>query len=180
MRAERVALRPAQVGDIPFANALHADGEATWLLGYANRPAGPIAVSSWLDQLGRADDAELFTVVQLVEPLGATPIGFVWFEQISPRGNANVSIAFFPRVKARYYVDVAGLAGQWAFLRQGLHRLTAPVLAGNDGASKWLKFVGFELEGVLKEARYAAGCMRNVELWGAMRRDVCWIPDWEA
>ena len=56
----------------------------------------------------------------------------------------------------------------YAFAERNLHRVTARVVEGNEGSKRIWETLGFEHEGVLRDAEFVNGAYRDVHVYGVL------------
>lgn len=98
------------------------------------------------------------------------PVGFAWafdVNDVTGHGEIGYWIAADERGQG-YATETVGLLSEWAFHDRQLHRLQARVFEGNEASMRVLKKVGFEREGVLREAYRVEGEYVDATLFGLL------------
>lgn len=151
LRGERVTLRPMTDADAPHAVRWANDADFAWFQ-WGRRPGrfpDDEAVRKWMDVI--AEHRGLMFVIDY----DGRPIGQANYRDVQPKGkSAEVGIGIgepglWGKGLGR---EALGLLVRHLVDDLGLHRITLSVLAYNDRAIASYKAVGFEVEGIERDA----------------------------
>ncbi|KAF2957856.1 GCN5 family acetyltransferase [Thermotoga sp. Ku-13t] len=100
------------------------------------------------------------------------PIGFVSFDVRWINRNAYITYYLIPEKRGKGLGKAMVLeAIKFAFDTLNMNRITAEVYEYNDASIALLRSVGFELEGVMKKAKYHAGRYHDIHIYGLLREN---------
>lgn len=102
-----------------------------------------------------------FAIVDAANRLAGTAGFFDWAD-----GQAELAYDLAPQHWGKGLASAACLAlCEWGFAELKLARIKACVLSGNRTSARVLEKCGFELEGMVREARHADGTARDYKLY---------------
>ena len=146
LEGDRVTLNVAQAEDDEFLVRLWNEQSVRYPAGLR----GPESADDLADVVGGSDDCR-FIVCRDGQPIGDVMLfGVDWTAR-----SGELAYAIHPDETGQgFATDAAGLCLRHAFEGMGLHRVRAKVVAGNDASIRVLEKLGFEHEGVRREAHY--------------------------
>ena len=159
--------------DLTAAVMLHCNAERRLYVS----AGGPLTVpeaEKWLRDVVENDNTKAFAIVHLATD---RTVGFIVFEDLrASRHNATVTIGLTELAGVGVGMEACLLGGQYIFHREGVHRVTAPVIAGNLLSERLMMRLGFRVEGRVREAAWVAGQYRDLMMYGLLRREATWLP----
>ncbi len=97
-------------------------------------------------------------------------IGYVQFDLRLINKNAYITYYVKPEYRGKGFGNIIiSIAIDFAFKEMGLRRLTAEVYEYNERSVNLLKALGFEVEGVLREAKYHNERFWDIIIMGLLR-----------
>ena len=158
--------------DLPVLARWHADAGFLRLLdARAAKPQSEDDVSKWVENAQRNTNDYLFAV----RPLASEDLlGFVELDGIHwNRGVAWLAIAIGDRDNWGKGIgtEALDLILRFAFHELNLHRVQLTVFAYNDRAIAVYEKLGFQREGVLREALYRDNARYDMYIYGLLRRE---------
>ena len=164
LRGTKVCLVPFDRRHFEPTRAWANDLELSRLLDRA-RPVSDVEHENWTASLHGREDCVLFAI----EATGSHHVGNVWLWAIDPRHrNAEVRIVVGETQALGRGIgsEAIRLIADYARDRLNLRRLYAYVLATNPRARRAFEKAGFELEGTLRQDRWAGERYADVWLLG--------------
>lgn len=175
LRGARVRLTALNPDDLPTIARWQQNAEFLRLFDAC--PAAPkneTALSRWLEERSKANDAFLFAVRPLDsdELLGYAELdGILWAHQSSW---LSMAIGDPSQWDKGYGTEAMQLLLAFAFRELNLHRVQLTVFAYNQRAIALYENLGFQREGVYRELLQRDGARHDMLLYGLLRRE------WEA
>lgn len=167
LKGDRLTLRVAKQSDDAFLVRLW-NAES---VRYPSGLRGPFSADDVADVVGGEDDCR-FLACRDEEPVGDILLQDVdWTTR-----QCELGYAIDPDESGQgYATEAADLALKHAFDGMGIHRVHAKVVEGNDASMRVLEKLGFEREGVLREAHYNQyGDYEDWHLFGLLESE--WDP----
>jgi RimJ/RimL family protein N-acetyltransferase len=176
LHGDQVILRPMERVDIPRLWEFCQDLEISLIMGGGGRPT-PLAAAEQIYEDNWANppaDAVRFGI----EAHGGVLIGGAELSHIDWQ-NRSCEVAVWIGDHTYRRIGCGGDALQvavtYAFKVLGMHRLSMRIAASNEAAKACYASVGFQEEGLAREARYLDGEYGDVALYGLLRTD--WAND---
>jgi RimJ/RimL family protein N-acetyltransferase len=171
MSGRRVSLRPAMPGDIGAACLLHCVPELRAPIA-GGGPLSPTQAAEWLDGMIRSQEAKLFAIHSKAR---GRAVGFLWVDALF-HARGCWSVALTESVPHGYGAEATALGVQYAFQREGLHRVSVAVAEHNRLSRRHVMRLGFREEGRYREACCAAGVRYDLILYGLLDREATYLP----
>ncbi|WP_041075644.1 GNAT family N-acetyltransferase [Thermotoga caldifontis] len=100
------------------------------------------------------------------------PVGFVSFDVRWINRNAYITYYLVPEKRGKGLGKAMVLeAVRFAFDTLNMNRITAEVYDYNDASIALLRSIGFELEGVMRKAKYHTGRYHDIHIYGLLREN---------
>jgi len=165
LRGERVTLHPVEEADLEFLQECVNHPRVRQGIGsYA--PYNRRQEREWFEELG--DDEAVFVVCADDDPAGVVGLHDV----DGTFGTAEVGYYLHPEAWGNgYMTDAVHQVVGYAFTERRLHRVSARCFAHNDASRRVLERVGFEREGVHREAAFVDGDYVDVYYYGLLDRE---------
>ena len=183
LRSRRVFLRPAEREDIPTFLQWLADGDVSE--GLATRaPWSRVAEESWFDELQRAQNKTIWHFVICLRE-GGRPIGFCALHDVDPvNGSTELGIGIGETSEwdKGYGTEAMHVLLDFAFGELRLHRVFLHVFDFNERAIHVYERIGFQHEGVKREAYYRHGRHHDMHVMGILAEEWSAVertPTWE-
>ena len=183
LRSRRVFLRPAEREDIPTFLQWLADGDVSE--GLATRaPWSRVAEESWFDELQRAQNKTIWHFVICLRE-GGRPIGFCALHDVDPvNGSTELGIGIGETSEwdKGYGTEAMHVLLDFAFGELRLHRVFLHVFDFNERAIHVYERIGFQHEGVKREAYYRHGRHHDMHVMGILEEEWSAVertPTWE-
>lgn len=166
LEGETVALRTIEREDAEWLRRTINDLRVRrYLLAYA--PMNLEQERDWVESLAERDGVNLLACVD-GDPVGSVGMkepNVVW-------GNAEIGYYVDPEHWGNgYATEAVELLVQYAFEERRLHTLHADIVARNEASARVLEKVGFETEGVRREAAFVDGEYVDVHNYGLVATD---------
>lgn len=167
--SQLIELQPLTVDQVSAAYVGWLNDPATnRYMGCARSVSTRESVAAFVDSFKGRDDRYLFGI--FVRETGAH-IGNVALQDIDlfdSRGEVGILIGA-PEWRGRGVgTEAIRLIAEFAFSSLGLHRITAGVVAGNEGSRRAFEKAGFTLEGTLREHYVIDGVYHDVYRLGML------------
>lgn len=172
LNGDRVLLRGVEAQDLDLL-AEWRNAPENWQHFFNPRPVCRAGQAAWLEGVIK-DPSRLFLVI--VERASSTLIGSIGldhidsFNQSAEMGNVLIGNPQFRG--AGLAREATELLLDLAFSRLNLRRIYLYVFAGNPAALRLYRSLGFEQEGLLKEACFSEGEFRDVLLMSLLKGGV--------
>lgn len=157
-----ICFRPVERDDLEAIRAMRND-QTTYLQLTDISQITETQQQKWFESLDSASDKAYFSVFKENQEFPiSTPgnfLGIIRFNQID-RNNKSVQVGMdiVPHERGQGYgTKTFGAILKYCFDHWGMHRLWLCVLEDNEIALKLYRFVGFTVEGVMKEAIFRNG-----------------------
>ena len=165
---KKVRLRPVEERDLASFACWHNDPIN---LRYYFSPflVNPGAQKKWYEEVLANPNKVLFTI----ETLEGAPVGFIGLDHIDWRNQAceGGPIVVAPEQRSHGYAEEAmELLFEYAFSELNLGRVYAYSYSFNP-VVELMKWYGFQVEGVLRKARFADGKFHDVVLIALLREE---------
>lgn len=175
LESKRLVLTPLEAEDLPllvewrndptiapwFFNALPLtrSGQEEWYRRYLTNRTQQIFIIRLKSELRRGEDGKPFRV-----PIGTHGFTLDWENRAAELGN----ILIIPAYRGNGYASEAEkLVIDYCFDHIGVHKLTGELFADNEAILHVHKKAGFQIEGILRQARYRNG-WRDVVVIGML------------
>jgi RimJ/RimL family protein N-acetyltransferase len=156
---ESVALHTIEDDDLDFLRRWRNDPAVRRPL-TVNEPSNGEQTEQFFENAISSDEGANLLICTDGDPVGMISL----FHEDRTAGTANVAYWVAPGEQGNgYATDAADLLCEHAFADRRLHKLRAEVLESNDGSRRVLEKVGFQREGVLREAKFVGG--RHVDVY---------------
>lgn len=164
VRGNRVALRTVEEDDREFVQRNLNHPEVRPGFGSAT-PLTESGAADYVERFVEADDKEIFLVCADGERVGEAFL----FDLDEQRGQVELGYWIAPDEQGNgYATEAAELLVEYAFDQRRLHKVNARVLAFNEGSRRVLESVGFEREGLLRDAFYVDGEYVDADRYGLL------------
>ncbi len=164
IEGDRVDLCTIEEEDLPALHEAINDPDV-WRTTGMNRPNNMAQEREWFEGLSEHDDAVSFAVAADGELVGNVGLRNVDAEA----GTAEIGFYVLPDHQGEGYATAAArLAVEYAFDYRRLHRVEAESYGFNEASRRVLEKVGFEAEGVRREAAFVDGAYRDVHTFGVL------------
>lgn len=175
IQGERVWLRPLEEGDMPAYAAGINDTEVGIPAGY-RWPMSVDLARAWLERQQdsvKRGDAFLFAVCELGDDRF---IGTTWLKEVSwMDGSAELAIYMdHDHIGAGWGTDAVRTLLRFGFVSLGLRRIWLTVDADNARAIRSYEKVGFQREGVMRQARRGLNGLADSVMMAILRDE--WEP----
>ena len=169
LRAKRTILRPVRAVDAPLIAKWKRD---PFVQRMALGPGSRITSANQRQDIERAlkSPEQLYWVIlsrETKEPLGYIRVN--WME--SDHRNAWLRFALGPHRGRGYAKDAVGELVRY-LLRTGTHRVEAEVYDFNRPSLGLLKGLGFQIEGLKRQAHFDGNRYRGIHVLGLLKPDV--------
>lgn len=173
IHTERLLLRQPVQADARALFAVWGDADVMRFISFGTLPdlaAAQKLLAEWEEEYARQESI-WWAVCKSDDP--ATLIGtFCYIETLNPHHYAEIGYILGKAYWRQAYTE----EGVQALIRFGfgqmrLNRIEARVMVGNDKSVRLLEKLGFTLEGILRERRFAQGRFIDYNLLSLLRRD---------
>jgi len=172
LRGDKIGLRARRETDVPVLHAELYDDIDTRSRA-DSRPWRPIPLGSTASPfaIGEVpDDAAVFAVVHLADD-DLAGSALLWNIDLHNRA-AHIGISLRPAFRGRGLgTDVVRTLCHYGFVVRGLHRMQIETLADNAAMIGAARRVGFEPEGVLRDAGWVNGAFADEVILGLLAGD---------
>jgi len=111
----------------------------------------------------------------LIFEVGATPLGFIQFSQLSDSAIADWGFYVAPDAPKGYGRRLGRVALDYAFGDLRLHKVCGQALAFNERSVRFHRALGFQQEGRLREQHFDGQQYHDVLCFGLLQPE--WQPD---
>lgn len=161
-------LRPIQLNDVSLINTFRNDPELVSYLGANFRFISVEKDVEWFEKYLREGDKSSRAIIECSKK---GPVGMVSLTNIDHfNKNAEFSIQLWTNRGKGYGKRASALMLAHGFDDLNLHRIYLTVLETNQIALNMYRSLGFELEGVLKDAIFKNGKYQNFILMSIIKR----------
>jgi RimJ/RimL family protein N-acetyltransferase len=166
----KVILRPYRRLDIPlFLKWLNDPEVVQYLSLYL--PLNEWAEEKYIEHLGHNFDKQVNWVIEAVTSGEPKPIGSLGLNEILPKDRmATFGIAIGEKDywSQGYGTQAAGLLVKFGFEQMNLHRINSIVYAFNERSLKMHRRIGFQQEGIKRQAVFKNGQYHDVVEFGLL------------
>lgn len=166
LRGDDVTLRTIEEADLPFLQRTVNDPDVRRRLAGSGTPINAAQERDYYESVVSGDD----DTVNLLICDGEEPAGTISLMDVDHRnGTAEIGLFLAPAFQGRGLgTEASELVTGYAFEELRLHRVVAWVLAGNEASTRLWETLGYEHEGVLREAAYVDGEHVDVHHYGVL------------
>lgn len=165
LRGDDVTLRTVEEEDLPFLQETINDPEVRQHLAGGRTPINAAQEREYYDEVVSSDEA-----VNLVVCDGEEAVGTIGLMDLDHRnGTAEIGLFLAPEYHGRGFgTEASELVTGYAFGELRLHRVLARVLAGNEASMRVWEKLGYEHEGVHREAAFVGGEHVDLHHYGVL------------
>lgn len=165
LRGDHVTLRTVEEEDLPFLQRTVNDPEVRHHLAGRGTPINADQERTYYEEVVCADEG-----VSLMVCDGEEPAGTIGLMDVDHRnGAAEVGLFLAPDHQGRGFgTEAAELVTGYAFEELRLHRVLARTLAGNEASMRVWEKLGYEHEGVHREAAFVHGAYVDLHHFGML------------
>lgn len=166
-----IQLRKPEAKDLEALWRMKNDEEAANLLGGFSKGYSTSDIAEWMERHRKFSDEALFALLDGVE---GPCIGHVGLYRIDHRVR-SCEFAILIGDKSKWGLGVGRNATKWivsyAFRELNMNRVELTVLGSNERALKLYESLGFQREGLKREAQYKNGKYHDVIEMSILRRE---------
>lgn len=171
LMGKRVYLRPVDITDAPVIQRWHNDRELITLGSGDGLPSTRIKEEEDIRSASQSKDEAYLMVLKRSNN---STIGFIRVNWLTS-SNKNVWLRIIIGEKKawgkHYASDALRCVLEWLFFELNIHRVTLETYGTNKRAITFFEKMGFQREGILREAHFQGGTYHDIISFGLLKKE---------
>lgn len=172
LKGKKVTLRPIEESDLELLRFMINDPEIEKMTVKNNLPVSEYEQRKWFETYGKCTDELLRLMIETEKDgtVGMVCLGdFDWVNRVAHR--TDIKIVESKITESGIAIDTMNTLFKYAFDELNLNRIEGSVLDYNERAIAMNKMIGYEFEGVKRQAVYKNGRYHDLLMVSMLRED---------